>query len=153
MLNKRKQIHIFIQCLWELLWFYFITVPVPLRSDGSGSATLIHIHAPFMQRGGSMTCTRPTVSWRRRIRRPWRGIPGSRWTAVSSRRAMKQRGAYCATPVNRYLYWILEYLVSVLRIQIRIRIHRIHMFLGLLDPDPDPLVRGMDPDPSIVKQI
>jgi hypothetical protein len=28
------------------------------------------------------------------------------------------------------------------------------MFLGLLDPDPDPLVRGMDPDldPSITKQ-
>jgi hypothetical protein len=30
------------------------------------------------------------------------------------------------------------------------------MFLGLLDPDPDPLVRGMDPDqdpdPSIFKQ-
>ncbi len=25
-------------------------------------------------------------------------------------------------------------------------------FLGLLDPDPDPLVRGMDPDPSIIKQ-
>jgi hypothetical protein len=37
-----------------------------------------------------------------------------------------------------------------------IRIHRIHMFLGLLDPDPDPLVTGMDPDPvpdlSIIKQ-
>jgi hypothetical protein len=41
-----------------------------------------------------------------------------------------------------------------------LRIHRIHMFLGLLDPDPDPdpdpLVRGMDPDPdpdpSITKQ-
>jgi hypothetical protein len=30
----------------------------------------------------------------------------------------------------------------------RIRI-RIHVFLGL----PDPLVRGMDPDPSIIKQI
>jgi hypothetical protein len=31
---------------------------------------------------------------------------------------------------------------------------RIHVFLGLLDPDPDPLVRGMDPDPdpSIIKQ-
>jgi hypothetical protein len=31
---------------------------------------------------------------------------------------------------------------------------RIHMFLDLLDPDPDPLVIGMDPDPdpSIVKQ-
>ncbi len=28
------------------------------------------------------------------------------------------------------------------------------MFLGLLDPDPDPLVRGMDldPDPFIIKQ-
>jgi len=24
--------------------------------------------------------------------------------------------------------------------------------LGLLDPDPDPLVRGMDLDPSIIKQ-
>ncbi len=34
----------------------------------------------------------------------------------------------------------------------RIRIHRIHMFLGLPDPDPDPIVRGMDPDPSIIKQ-
>jgi hypothetical protein len=36
--------------------------------------------------------------------------------------------------------------------RIRIRIHRIHMFLGILDPDP--LVRGMDPDPdpSIVVQ-
>ncbi len=39
-----------------------------------------------------------------------------------------------------------------------IRIHRIHVFLDLLDPDPDPLVRGMDtdpapdPDPSIIKQ-
>ncbi len=32
---------------------------------------------------------------------------------------------------------------------------RIHVFLGLLDQDPDPLVRGMDPDsdpdPSIIK--
>jgi hypothetical protein len=33
---------------------------------------------------------------------------------------------------------------------LRIRIHRIHMFLGLQDPDP--LVRGMDPDPSIIMQ-
>ncbi len=35
---------------------------------------------------------------------------------------------------------------------LRIRIHLIHMFLGLMDPDPDPLVRGMDQDPSIIKQ-
>jgi hypothetical protein len=34
------------------------------------------------------------------------------------------------------------------------RIRRIHMFLGLPYPDPDPLVRGRDPDlgPSIIKQ-
>jgi hypothetical protein len=37
-------------------------------------------------------------------------------------------------------------LPAVLRIRIRI------FFLGLLDPDADPLVRGMDPDPSIIKQ-
>ncbi len=35
---------------------------------------------------------------------------------------------------------------AVLRIRIRIR--RIRMFLGLLDPAPDQLVRGMDPDPA-----
>ncbi len=36
--------------------------------------------------------------------------------------------------------------------RIGIRIHRIHMFLGLVDPEP--LDRGMDPDPdpSIIKQ-
>ncbi len=41
-----------------------------------------------------------------------------------------------------------------------IQIHRILMFLGLLDPDPDPFVRGVDPDldpapdpdPSYIKQ-
>ena len=39
-----------------------------------------------------------------------------------------------------------------IRIRIRIQIPRIHVFLGLLDPDP--LVRGIDPDPdpSITKQ-
>jgi hypothetical protein len=31
----------------------------------------------------------------------------------------------------------------------RIRIHRIHIFLDLPDPEPDPLVRGMDPDPAL----
>jgi hypothetical protein len=35
---------------------------------------------------------------------------------------------------------------------IRIRIRRIRMFLGLQDPGSDPLVRGTDPDPSIIKQ-
>jgi hypothetical protein len=55
------------------------------------------------------------------------------------------------------LVW-LPTLQPVFRIRIRIRI-RIHVFSGL--PGPDPLVRGMDPDPvpaldpdpSIIKQI
>jgi hypothetical protein len=44
---------------------------------------------------------------------------------------------------------IFPKIFPVLGIQIRIRIHRIRMFLGL--PDPDPLIRGMDsaPDPSL----
>jgi hypothetical protein len=43
---------------------------------------------------------------------------------------------------------------SVLRIWIRIliRIRRIYMFLDIPDPNPDPLVREMNPDPSIIKQ-
>ncbi len=50
---------------------------------------------------------------------------------------------------------------SHFRAVFRIRIRWNQMFLDLLDPDPDPLVRGMDPDtdpaldpdPSIIKQI
>jgi hypothetical protein len=47
------------------------------------------------------------------------------------------------------------HITAVLRIRIWIRIGiqipRIHVFLGLLDPNPDldPLVRGMDPDPDL----
>jgi hypothetical protein len=35
---------------------------------------------------------------------------------------------------------------AVLRIRIR-------MFMDLLDPDPETLVRGKDPDPFIIKRI
>jgi hypothetical protein len=31
----------------------------------------------------------------------------------------------------------------------RIRIHRVHMFLALPSPHPDPLVRGTDPDQNV----
>jgi hypothetical protein len=58
-------------------------------------------------------------------------------------------------PIPRSNYDLVRtYLVllSALRIRIRIRIHRIHLFLGLLDSDPDLLVIGMDPYPSINKQ-
>jgi hypothetical protein len=51
-----------------------------------------------------------------------------------------------------------RYLVAGFAAVLRIRINRIHMFLGL--PDLDPLVRGVDPyldpavdpDPSIIMQ-
>ena len=56
-------------------------------------------------------------------------------------------GLFCELQASSVTW---TYFIAVLRI--RIRIHRIHMFLGLLDPDPDPLVRGMDPDPSIIMQ-
>ncbi len=42
----------------------------------------------------------------------------------------------------------INYFQAVLRIRIRIWIRRIRMFLGLLDPDPSSLVKGMDPDPA-----
>jgi hypothetical protein len=42
--------------------------------------------------------------------------------------------------------YVPDILTPVLRIRIRIR--RIRMFFGLLDPYSDPLVRGMDPDPD-----
>jgi hypothetical protein len=48
--------------------------------------------------------------------------------------------------INPFLY-SYQMLRSVLR---NSRICRIRMFKGLLDPDP--LVRGMDPDPSIIKK-
>jgi hypothetical protein len=63
--------------------------------------------------------------------------------------------------LNYHLLDILSFFyINYLKAVLQIRIHRIHMFLGLLDPDPDPLVRGMDldlaldpnPDPSIIMQ-
>jgi hypothetical protein len=61
---------------------------------------------------------------------------------VKSKRTVKKM---CNTVIFLFDFAVLR---------IRIRIHRIHTFLGLLDPNPDPLVRGMDPDldPSIIMQ-
>ncbi len=42
---------------------------------------------------------------------------------------------------------------AALRSRIRVRITRIHMFFGLLDPNPGPLVKGMDPRIRIQIQI
>jgi hypothetical protein len=59
---------------------------------------------------------------------------------------------------RRGRYVIISSIKNLPVLRIRIRIRRIHMVLGLLDPDP--LVRGMDLDPapdqdldpSIIKQ-
>jgi hypothetical protein len=50
--------------------------------------------------------------------------------------------------VTRYANTLLGMFESVLRIRIR----RMRMFLGLLDPDLNLLMRGTDPDLSIIKQ-
>ncbi len=49
----------------------------------------------------------------------------------------------CALPKSFYA-------VLQIRISIRIRIRRILMFLDLLGPDPLPVLRGKDPDSSII---
>jgi hypothetical protein len=70
--------------------------------------------------------------------------------------------AFFATKVFRAGYFFSEVVLSTYRysgsaicfqavFRIRIRIRRTHMFLGLLDPQPDPLVRdtGTDPAPDL----
>ncbi len=49
---------------------------------------------------------------------------------------------------------VTKFMSSRYQAVLRIRILRIRMFSGLQDPDPNPLVKGIDPDPdpSITKQ-
>ncbi len=49
------------------------------------------------------------------------------------------------TPYLLKMQVLVQYEKPVLGIGIR-------MFLGLMDPDPDPSVRGTDPGPSVIKQ-
>ncbi len=48
---------------------------------------------------------------------------------------------YFSLTVQEFSCCLLVLLIELLAV---FRIHRIHVFFGL--PDPDPLVRGMDPD-------
>jgi hypothetical protein len=75
-------------------------------------------------------------------------VTQSLFTSLSSHNTL-------CTLYSPFYYWPWNLTVFRAVLRIRIRIHRIHIFLGLLDPDPDPLVRGMDPDPnpSVIKQI
>jgi hypothetical protein len=57
-----------------------------------------------------------------------------------------------------FFYVGTRFLFKTLKALLRIRIRGIHMFLGLPDPNSDPLVRytdqdpAPDPDPFVIKQ-
>ncbi len=73
------------------------------------------------------------------------GSGSSSRPSVFSRLGTKIQGQVPAQPPARLSGEGILFF-SVLRI-------RIHIFLGVPDPYPDPLVSGMDPDPSIIMQI
>ncbi len=86
-------------------------------------------------------------------------LENSGWdmNAADVKKAERERKAYWKKLVREGLSWVqnrAEVPEPDAKIRwepvLRIRIHRIHMFLGLSDPDP--LVRGMGPDPSIIMQ-
>jgi hypothetical protein len=54
--------------------------------------------------------------------------------------AMGRVGGYLLTAMGRVGGYLLTASVTI-------QIHRIHRFMGHLDPDPDPFVGDMDPDP------
>jgi hypothetical protein len=64
------------------------------------------------------------------------------------RKHKKSEGWETGRTVINERFNIFRRLLIVLYLSVlRIRIRRIRMFLGLLDPDP--LVRGVDPDPNL----
>jgi hypothetical protein len=71
--------------------------------------------------------------------------------------ALKQQNMYFRKKTQKFLLWnTYRYLVThtLIKVVLGIQIRRIHMFLGLPDPHPDPLVTSTDPDtdPSFIKQ-
>jgi hypothetical protein len=67
-------------------------------------------------------------------------VAGSRLEISASSRQKKNLAANKISPLGNIRFFAV----------MRIRIFRFHMFLDL--PDPDPLVRYTDPDPSIIKK-
>jgi hypothetical protein len=75
----------------------------------------------------------------------WHGCRDANKTLAGLRKECADLKVLALKASLTYVFFSIDSnLVSVFRIP------RIHMFLGL--PDLDPLVRGMDPDPSIIKQ-
>ncbi len=54
---------------------------------------------------------------------------------------------------QKFNVYIIGGVVLTAVLQIQVRIYRINVFLGLLDPDLGPLVRGMDPDPDLDQDL
>jgi hypothetical protein len=74
-------------------------------------------------------------------------------TRVSSLHGGGHQAKY--STIKGHVYYILNIIFIWRRAYkpvLRIRIRRIHMFLGFPVPHPDTLIRDMDPDPSIIKQ-
>ncbi len=69
------------------------------------------------------------------------GLPGEE--GGDGGQSLQHSHPQLAFPANHEVNKTQVYPVLGIRILNRIRIRRIRMFLGL--PDPDPLVRGMDP--------
>ena len=97
------------------------------------------------------------VNARLLARRTWQQLNRDRRELKIWKITIREKSIHLSTLISTMLRVRFAFLSSfqpVLWIRIRIRIHRIHMFLVLLDPDPESLVRGMDadPDPSNIKQ-
>ena len=91
------------------------------------------------------------VNARLLARRTWQQLNRDRRELKIWKITIREKSIHLSTLISTMLRVRFAFLSSfqpVLWIQIRIRIHRIHMFLGL--PDPDPLGRCMDPDPDPV---
>jgi len=73
---------------------------------------------------------------------------------AGSRRRRGWGGQEDFLPTWRLFWWLLQVSSfqspNFLNFEAVFRIYRIYMFFGLLYPDP--IVGGMDPDPSIIKQ-
>ncbi len=85
--------------------------------------------------------------WRSPCQRPWTVWAGAPRSDTPAPASCATPGSGCPKPSTWYSMAIMLwtwFLNTVFRI--RIRIHRIHMFLGL--PNPDSLVRGVDQDPN-----
>jgi hypothetical protein len=88
-----------------------------------------------------ISVTKGVSQWKN-IRKKNGKVPGF----VPNCDSVKERKLYSAVKTEKPLIDEQQSNFFKAVFRIRIRIHRIHVFFDL--PDPDPLVRGMDPDPA-----